>query len=141
MFAGLLLTAAVAAVVQLNEALLEFAADNFLLAVPRPARARARRSRSGISRLSAIAALGLFFVYAASLGLTIGLIVARLHRQRPSPRRSCRRAAMFGGAAALRLRRRSARSRRSAASLFMALIGLIVAMVVNIFLASKRSAS
>ena len=31
---------------------------------------------AAINRISAMAALGLFFVYAASLGVTIGLIVA-----------------------------------------------------------------
>ena len=41
-----------------------------------PSSASWSRSAWGINRISATAALGLFFVYAASLGITIGLIVA-----------------------------------------------------------------
>jgi FtsH-binding integral membrane protein len=74
MFAGLLLTAAVAAAVQGSEQLLRFAADYFLLIFLAQLGLVVVIS-AGIHRLGATAALGLFFVYAASLGVTVGLIV------------------------------------------------------------------
>src|SRR6476659_5216189 len=75
MFAGLLVSAGVAFVVQSNERLLGFAADNvFPLIIAQLALVVV--ISWGIRRISAIVALGLFFVYAATLGLTIGLIVA-----------------------------------------------------------------
>ena len=54
---------------------IEFAADNFFLLIIAQL-ALVVVISWGINRISATAALGLFFVYAASLGLTIGLIVA-----------------------------------------------------------------
>ena len=53
----------------------------------------------GIRRLNATLALGLFFVYAASLGLTIDGDRLLVYRARRSRRPSCRPSAMFGGAA------------------------------------------
>ena len=74
MFVGLLVTAGVAFVVQSNDRLLAFAADNlFILMIAQFALVFG--ISLGINKISATAALGLFFVYAASLGLTIGLIV------------------------------------------------------------------
>ena len=75
MFAGLLLTAGVAYVVQTNARLLEFASGNFFLLFIAQL-AIVFVITGAITRLSATAALALFFVYAATLGLTIGLIVA-----------------------------------------------------------------
>ena len=75
MFAGLLLSAGVAAVVQSNERLLEFAQGSFfLLFIAQIAIVMA--IAGAINRISASVALLLFFVYAASLGVTIGLIVS-----------------------------------------------------------------
>jgi FtsH-binding integral membrane protein len=75
MFAGLLLTAAVAVVVQGNDGLLAFAARNFpLLFIGQLVLVIG--ISAGMSRLNATIALGLFFVYAASLGFTVGLIVS-----------------------------------------------------------------
>ena len=89
MFVGLLLTAGVAYVVQSNPRLLEFAGEwTFLLIIAQLGLVFA--IAGAISRISATVALGLFFVYAASVGMTIGLIVCSTRRRR-SPRPSCPR--------------------------------------------------
>ena len=74
MFVGLLVTAGVAFVVQSNARLLEFAGENFFILFMAQLGIVFAISL-GIKKISAVAALGLFFVYAASLGVTIGLIV------------------------------------------------------------------
>src|SRR4029079_18495775 len=74
MFAGLVLTPTVAAVVHTSEALTELPYRIFLLRFIAPLGLVFGIS-GAISRLNATLALGLFFVYAASLGLTVGLIV------------------------------------------------------------------
>jgi FtsH-binding integral membrane protein len=133
MFVGLLLTAAVAAAVQASPQLLGFAADYFLLIFI---------FQIGlvigigglINRIGATIALGLFFVYAASLGLTVGLIV-RAYTGESVVAAFLSASAMFGGAALY-----GATTKRSLAGiggyLTMAVIGLVVAMLVNMFLAS-----
>ena len=68
MFAGLLLTAAVSAAVLLSPPLYRFAVNNVLFVIIAQL-ALVMVISFGIRRLSASAALGLFFVYAASLGL------------------------------------------------------------------------
>jgi FtsH-binding integral membrane protein len=87
-----------------------------------------------ISRIGATAALGLFFVYAASLGLTVGLIV-QMYTGTSVVAAFLSSAAMFGGAALY-----GATTKRSLTGmggyLTMAVIGLFVAMLVNMFLAS-----
>jgi len=134
MFAGLLVSAAVAFFVQSNERLLEFAAGNFFLLIIAQL-ALVVAISWGISRISATVALGLFFIYAASLGVTIGLIVAGF------PTASVVTAflsasAMFGAAAIYgHVTKRSLAGLRGI--LFMGLIGLIVASVLNVFLASS----
>jgi FtsH-binding integral membrane protein len=134
MFAGLLITAGLAAIVQSNERLVEFAADNFFLLIIVQLGIVLGIS-AAINRISAIVALGLFFVYAASLGITVGLIVTAY------PTASVVTAflsasAMFGAAALY-----GATTKRSLAGLggvlFMALIGLIVASLLNVFLGSS----
>lgn len=133
MFAGLLLSAAVAVVVQLNQALLAFAANYFIVLFLAQIGLVLVIS-AAISRLSATAALGLFFVYAASLGLTIGLITS-MYRIESVGAAFLSSSAMFGGAALY-----GYTTKRSLASIgafaSMAVLGLIVAIVVNIFLAS-----
>jgi FtsH-binding integral membrane protein len=133
MFAGLLLTAAVATVVWTNEALLTFAARNFLLLFIAQL-AIVMVISAGIGRLNATAALGLFFVYAASLGLTIGLIVS-LYTGESVATAFLSASAMFGGAALY-----GYTTKRSLAGIggfaSMAVFGLVVAIVVNIFLSS-----
>jgi len=133
MFAGLLLTAGVAAVVQTNQALLDFSQGNFLLLLIAQL-VVVFAINLGINRLGATAALGLFFVYAASLGLTVGLIVSAYTTSSVTTA-FLSAAAMFGGAALY-----GATTKRSLIGiggfLSMAVIGLLVALVLNIFLPS-----
>jgi uncharacterized protein len=130
MFAGLLVTAGIAFVVQGNERLIAFAADNFLLLIIAQF-ALVFGISFGINRISASVALLLFFVYAASLGLTIGLIVTAYTGSSVATA-FLSAAAMFGGAAIY-----GATTKRSLAGLagilFMGLIGLIAASVINLF--------
>jgi uncharacterized protein len=134
MFAGLLVTAGVAAFAQFDESLLSFAAHNFLLVIVAQF-ALVLVIQFGIARLNATAALGLFFVYAASLGLTIGLIVSQ-YTGASVATAFISAAAMFGGAALY-----GVTTKRSLAgiggALVMGVIGLVVAMVVNLFLGSS----
>src|ERR1700693_5070616 len=71
MFAGLLVTAGVAFAVQSNDRLLEFAAGGFFpLLIAQLAIVVV--ISGAINRLNATVALALFFVYAATLGITVG---------------------------------------------------------------------
>jgi FtsH-binding integral membrane protein len=134
MFAGLLLTAVVAFVVQGNEALRRIAADYIILLFFGQLGVVIAIS-AGIQRFGATAALGLFFVYAASLGLTVGLIVS-LYTGESVATAFLSAGAMFGGAALF-----GATTKRSLAglggTLMMGLFGLIVASIVNLFLGSS----
>jgi uncharacterized protein len=134
MFAGLLVTAGVAAVVQSNTQLIDFAADNFFILIIAQLGLVLGISAL-INRINATLALGLFFVYAASLGLTIGLIVTA-YTDASVATAFLSASAMFGAAALY-----GATTRRSLAGLggilFMGLIGLIAASVINIFLGSS----
>jgi FtsH-binding integral membrane protein len=135
MFAGLLLTAGVAGFVRSNTALLDFAQGNFLLLFIAQLAIVVVIS-GAIKRISATLALGLFFVYAASLGITIGLIVAS-YTTGSVVTAFLSASAMFGAAAIY-----GHVTKRSLAKLggilFMGLIGLLVAMVLNIFLKSSE---
>jgi FtsH-binding integral membrane protein len=134
MFAGLLLTAGVAAVVRSNDALLNFAEGNFFLLFIAQLAIVVVIS-GAIKRISATLALGLFFVYAASLGITIGLIVAS-YTTGSVVTAFVSASAMFGAAAIYgHVTQRSLAKLGSI--LFMGLIGLLVAMVLNIFLQSS----
>lgn len=134
MFAGLLLTAAVGVVVQSNEAVLRFVANNFLIILIAQF-ALVMGISFGIRRISATVALGLFFVYAASLGFTVLAIVLQVYPAATIATAFFSAAAMFGGAALY-----GYTTKRSLASLggflLMALIGLIVASVINVFVGS-----
>jgi len=140
MFAGLLLSAGVAYLVGTNVQLLQTISQWwFLLIIAQFALVMV--ISAGISKLSATAALGLFFVYAASMGLTLGVIVWA-YLQTPGGSTAVASAflsasAMFGAAAVY-----GGVTKRDLTKLggilFMALIGLIVAMVVNIFLGSSQ---
>jgi FtsH-binding integral membrane protein len=134
MFAGLLLTAAIGYVVQTNEAILSFVASNFFLVIIVQF-ALVMTIQFGIRRLPATLALGLFFAYAASLGFTVMAIVLIVYDTATIATAFFSAAAMFGGAALY-----GYTTKRSLASLggflFMALIGLIVASVVNLFVGS-----
>ena len=134
MFLGLLLTAAVAFVVQSNERLLGFASSfYFLLLIGQLGLVVA--ISAAINRISASAALGLFFAYAATLGVTMGLFVS-YYTTGSVAAAFLSASAMFGAAAVY-----GAVTKRSLANLggflFMGLIGLLVAMLVNIFIASS----
>ncbi|HSK51800.1 MAG TPA: Bax inhibitor-1/YccA family protein [Clostridia bacterium] len=130
MFVGLLLTAGIAFVVQGSEQLRQFAADWFFLLLIGQLGLVIAIS-AAITRISATTALGLFFVYAATVGLTVGLIVS-VYAEASVAQAFLSAAAMFGAAAIY-----GATTKRSLAGLggilFMGLIGLIVASVINIF--------
>lgn len=138
MFAGLLLTAAVGVIVQSNETVLRFVANNFLIILIAQF-ALVMGISFGIRRISATVALGLFFVYAASLGFTVLAIVLQVYPTATIATAFFSAAAMFGGAALY-----GYTTKRSLASiggfLIMGVIGLIVASVVNIFLGSDTIA-
>jgi hypothetical protein len=133
MFVGLLLTAGIAFVVQGSEQLRQFAADWFFLLLIGQLGLVIAIS-AAITRISATTALGLFFVYAATVGLTVGLIVS-VYAEASVAQAFLSAAAMFGAAAIY-----GATTKRSLAGLggilFMGLIGIIVASLLNIFLGS-----
>ena len=140
MFAGLLLSAGVAYLVGTNVQLLQTISQWWLPLIIAQF-ALVMVISAGIRKLSATAALGLFFVYAASMGLTLGVIVWS-YLQTPGGSTAVASAflsasAMFGAAAIY-----GGVTKRDLTKLggilFMALIGLIVAMVVNIFLGSSQ---
>jgi uncharacterized protein len=135
MFAGLLVSAGIAAVVQGNPRLLEFAKGSFFLLFIAQLGIVVVIS-GAINRISASVALLLFFVYAASLGVTLGLIVAG-YEKGSVVTAFLSASAMFGAAAVY-----GAVTKRSLARLggilFMGIIGLLVAMVLNIFLHSSE---
>jgi FtsH-binding integral membrane protein len=135
MFAGLLLTAGVAYVVQTNQRLLEFASGNFFLLFIAQL-AIVFVIAGAINRISATAALALFFVYAASLGVTIGLIVAS-YTTGSVATAFVSASAMFGAAAIYgKVTQRSLA--KLGGILFMGIIGLLVAMLLNFFLRSSE---
>jgi FtsH-binding integral membrane protein len=131
MFAGLLLTAGIAAVVSMNESLIAtvartwwvFLIGQFVLGIG---------IQALIPRMSATLALGLFFVFAATMGLTVGVIVS-LYKVESVITSFLGASAMFGAAAIY-----GATTKRNLNSiggfLFMGMIGLLVASVVNIWL-------
>jgi FtsH-binding integral membrane protein len=131
MFVGLAVTAGVAFIVQGNQRLLQFAAGNILILIVGQL-VLAFAIQLGIRRINASLALGLFFVYAASLGLTIGLIVTA-YTEGSVVTAFLSASAMFGAAAVY-----GHVTERSLASLggllFMGVIGLVVASVINVFI-------
>jgi FtsH-binding integral membrane protein len=134
MFAGLLLTAAISTVVATNPTLIDAVAGSWVIFL-------FAQLGLGIGiqalmpRLSATLGLGLFFVFAATMGVTIGVIVS--FYTVPSVITSFFGASAMFGAAAIY----GATTKRSLNSiggfLFMGMIGLLVASVVNIWLASS----
>jgi FtsH-binding integral membrane protein len=133
MFAGLLLTAAVAYVVTTSTGLMATVSSLWLpLLIGQFILAMA--IQGAINKVSPTVSLGLFFVYAASMGLTIGVM------QNPGGTQAVASAVfsaagMFGAAAIF-----GAVTKRNLSSLggilFMGLIGIIIASVINIFLNS-----
>ncbi len=132
MFAGLLVTAGVAFAVQSNERLLDFAPGNFFLLFIAQLAIVVVIS-AAINRINASVALALFFVYAATLGITIGLIVS-MYTSVVTAFLSA--SAMFGAAAVYgHVTKRSLD--RVGAIAFMGVIGLLVAMVLNLIIGSS----
>jgi FtsH-binding integral membrane protein len=134
MFAGLLLTAAVAYLATTNPNLMETVGSYwFLLLIGQFILAMA--IQGAINKISPTASLALFFVYAASMGLTIGVIVS-YYTTASVVSAFVSAAGMFGAAALYgAVTKRNLSSMRGL--LFIGLIGVIIASVVNIFLASS----
>ena len=133
MFAGLLLSAGVAWLVAGNDALISLAARGWIVLFIVQI-GLAIGIQGLINRISATVALALFFIYAASLGVTIGVIVS-LYTGESVASAFLSASAMFGAAAIY-----GATTKRSLVGLggylFMGVIGLIVASIVNVFLGS-----
>jgi len=133
MFAGLLVTAAIATFVQFNPSLQLLVADYWIILIFGQL-GLAIGIQALIGRMNATLALGLFFVFAASLGLTIGVVVG-IYTIESVGAAFLSASAMFGGAALY-----GYTTKRSLASIggfaSMAVLGLFVAMIVNMFLGS-----
>jgi FtsH-binding integral membrane protein len=134
MFAGLLLTAGVAYLVTTSAGILTTVVGLwFPLIIGQLILAIA--IQAAINKISATASLALFFIYAASMGLTIGMIVS-MYTGASVVAAFVSAAGMFGAAALF-----GAVTRRDLSSmggiLFVGMIGIIIASVVNIFLASS----
>lgn len=131
MFAGLLLTAGVAFVVQSSPGVMETVAGAWLPIVFGQL-ALAWAIGLGIRRMNATLALGLFFIYAATLGFTIG-VIASLYDVASVFTAFLSASAMFGGAGIY-----GVVTKRSLAGmggiLSMAVIGLFAAILINLFI-------
>jgi uncharacterized protein len=131
MFVGLLVTAATAALVQGNEALLSFAGRNwFMLFFGQVGIALGIQFL--IRRISPVVALALFFVFSITIGLTIGLIVT--FYTGASVATAFFSAASIFGAAALYGYTTKRPLTRLGHWIGVALIGWFVAIVVNMFI-------
>lgn len=131
MFAGLLLTAGVAFVVQTSPGVLRTVAGAWLPIVFGQL-ALAWAIGLGIRRMNATLALGLFFVYAATLGFTIGVIVS-LYTGASVFTAFLSASAMFGAAGIY-----GVATKRSLSGLggilTIGIFGLIAASIVNLLL-------
>lgn len=133
MFAGLLLTGGVAFVVQSNEQVMSSVA-NLMLPIFLGQLALVWAIGLGIKRMSATLALGLFFVYAATLGFTVAVIVS-LYTGESVTAAFLSAAAMFGAAGLYGVvTKRSLAGLRG--TLIIGVIGLIVASLINVFFES-----
>ena len=134
MFAGLILTAGVAYLVT-NSTSLMTTVESFWLLLLIGQFILAMAIQGAINKVSPTVSLGLFFVYAASMGLTIGVIVS-LYTGASVAAAFVSAAGMFGAAALY-----GAVTKRNLSSLggiaFIGVIGIVIASVVNIFLASS----
>lgn len=133
MFAGLLITAGVAFLVNMSEGLQATVRGIwFLLVIGQLGMAIG--IQAALPRLSPTLALGLFFAFAATMGLTVGVITAA-YRVDSVASAFLSASAMFGAAAIY-----GGTTKRELAGmggyLFMGVIGLIVASVVNMLLGS-----
>ena len=136
MFAGLLLTAAISTVVATNPTVIRAVEGSWILFL-------FAQLGLGIGiqalmpRMSATLGLGLFFVFAATMGVTVGVIVS-LYRVESVITALLGAAAMFGAAAVY-----GATTKRNlnsiGAYLFMGMIGVFVASIVNVWLANSAA--
>jgi hypothetical protein len=133
MFAGLLLTAGIATVVSMNESLIATVARSWWLLVIGQL-VLGIGIQALMPKMSATLGLGLFFVFAATMGLTVGVIVS-LYRVESVITSFLGASAMFGAAAIY-----GATTKRNLNSLggflFMGMIGVFVASIVNFWLGS-----
>jgi len=134
MFAGMLLTSAVAFLVTTSTGVTT-TVESLWLPLIIGQLILGMGLQLGINRFSAMTGLLLFFVYAASIGLTVGVVV-QFYTGESVVAAFVSTAAMFGGAALF-----GAVTKRSLAGVgglaSMAVIGLFVAMFVNFFLRSS----
>ncbi|HET9346853.1 MAG TPA: Bax inhibitor-1/YccA family protein [Candidatus Limnocylindrales bacterium] len=134
MFAAVLVTAVVAVPVVGSESFLRTAYEYWLM-ITLATFALGIGVQVAIPKVSAMVGLLLFFIYAAALGVTVG-VVSSLYTVESVITSFFGAAAMFGGAAIY-----GATTKRNLNSiggfLFMGMIGLLVASVVNIFLGSS----
>jgi len=133
MFSGLLVTAGVAFVAQSNTQVMKTATE-LMLPIFIGQLAMVWAIGLGIRRMNATFALGLFFVYAATLGFTIAVIVS--FYDGPSVVTAFLSASAMFGAAGLY----GVVTKRSLAglggTLSIGIIGLIVASLINVFFAN-----
>jgi FtsH-binding integral membrane protein len=134
MFAAVLITAVVAVPVVQNESFLNWAYRSWLF-ITLATFALGIGVQLAIPRVTPLAGLGLFFVYAAALGVTVG-VVSSLYTVESVITSFFGASAMFGGAAIY-----GATTKRSLNSiggfLFMGMIGILVASLVNFWLGSS----
>jgi FtsH-binding integral membrane protein len=134
MFAGLLLTAGVAALVSTQTGL-QHAVRPFWFLLVFGQFGLSLAIQALMPRMTATLGLGLFFVFAGTMGITVGIIVS-LYQVQSVITSFLAASAMFGAAAVY-----GATTKRSLTSLggflFMGMIGLIVASIVNLFLGSS----
>jgi FtsH-binding integral membrane protein len=134
MFAGLLLTAGVATLVNGQPDLIQGVGRSWWIIVIAQL-GLGIGIQALISRLNATLALGLFFVFAATMGVTIGVIVS-LYKVESVITSFLGASAMFGAAAIY-----GATTKRNLNSLggflFMGMIGVFVASIVNLWLGSS----
>jgi FtsH-binding integral membrane protein len=135
MFAGLLLTAGIAFVVQDQPNIIRAVRPLWLVIVFGQL-GLGIGIQALIGRMSATLGLGLFFVFAATMGITVGVITS-LYRVESVVTSFVAASAMFGAAAVY-----GATTKRSLTSLggflFMGMIGLLVASVVNMVIGSNQ---
>jgi len=135
MFAGLLLTAVIAFIVQGQPNLIRAVRPLWFVLVFGQL-GLGIGIQALIGRMSATLGLGLFFVFAATMGITVGVITS-LYRVESVATSFLAASAMFGAAAVY-----GATTKRSLTSLggflFMGMIGLLVASVVNLWFGNDQ---
>ncbi len=134
MFAGLAVTAAISVAVATNANLIDTVARSWWLLIVGQL-VLGIGIQALLPKITATLALGLFFVFAATMGLTVGVIVS-LYEVQSVITSFVGSSAMFGAAAIY-----GATTKRNLNSiggfLFMGMIGLFVASIVNLWLGSS----